>query len=159
MSSFEVRGGKRLQGTIVPQGAKNEALQILSAVVLTTEPVVISNIPNIIDVNLLIELLHEMGVSVEKLAEGEYRFQADKVDPNYLSSEAFRKKSGRLRGSVMLAGPILARFKKAYLPKPGGDKIGRRRLDTHIIGFQNLGAKYAYDNELACFTISTDGYI
>ena len=157
MSSFEVRGGKKLHGTIIPQGAKNEALQILSAVVLTSDPVTISNIPNIVDVNLLIELLQEMGVRVEKLAEGEYRFQADQIDPLYLASEDFRKKSGRLRGSVMLAGPILARFKKAYLPKPGGDKIGRRRLDTHIIGFQNLGAKYAYDNELACFTISTDG--
>jgi UDP-N-acetylglucosamine 1-carboxyvinyltransferase len=156
MSSFEVIGGKRLHGAIVPQGAKNEALQILSAVVLTTEPVVISNIPNIIDVNLLIELLHEMGVSVEKLSEGEYRFQADKVDPNYLASEAFRKKSGKLRGSVMLAGPILARFKKAYLPKPGGDKIGRRRLDTHIIGFEKLGATYAFDNSIDCFTLSAD---
>lgn len=154
MSSFEVRGGKRLQGNIVPQGAKNEALQILSAVLLTSAPVVISNIPNIIDVNLLIELLHEMGVSVEKLAEGEYRFQSDKVDPAYLASEAFRKKSGRLRGSVMLAGPILARFKKAYLPKPGGDKIGRRRLDTHIIGFEKLGAAYAFDNTIDCFTLS-----
>lgn len=157
MSSFEVRGGKRLQGTIIPQGAKNEALQILSAVVLSSDPITISNIPNIVDVNLLIELLHEMGVRVEKLAEGEYRFQADQIDPLYLASEDFRKKSGRLRGSVMLAGPILARFKKAYLPKPGGDKIGRRRLDTHIIGFQNLGAAYAYDHELACFTISTSG--
>ena len=157
MSSFEVRGGKRLKGTIIPQGAKNEALQILSAVVLSSDPITISNIPNIVDVNLLIELLHEMGVRVEKLAEGEYRFQADQIDPLYLASEDFRKKSGRLRGSVMLAGPILARFKKAYLPKPGGDKIGRRRLDTHIIGFQNLGATYAYDHELACFTISTSG--
>jgi len=156
MSSFEVRGGKRLQGTIVPQGAKNEALQILSAVVLTSEPVIISNIPNIIDVNLLIELLQEMGVSVEKLAEGEYRFQADKIDPHYLASEGFRKKSGRLRGSVMLAGPILARFKKAYLPKPGGDKIGRRRLDTHIIGFEKLGATYAFDNAIDCFTLSAN---
>jgi UDP-N-acetylglucosamine 1-carboxyvinyltransferase len=97
-----------------------------------------------------------MGVSVEKLAEGEYRFQADKVDPNYLASEAFRKKSGKLRGSVMLAGPILARFKKAYLPKPGGDKIGRRRLDTHIIGFEKLGATYAFDNSIDCFTLSAD---
>ena len=157
MSSFEVRGGKRLKGTIIPQGAKNEALQILSAVVLSSDPITISNIPNIVDVNLLIELLHEMGVRVEKLAEGEYRFQADQIDPLYLASEDFRKKSGRLRGSVMLAGPILARFKKAYLPKPGGDKIGRRRLDTHIIGFQNIGATYAYDHELACFTISTSG--
>ena len=156
MSSFEVRGGKRLQGNIVPQGAKNEALQILSAVVLTTEPIVVSNIPNIIDVNLLIELLHEMGVRVEQIAEGEYRFQSDKVDPNYLASEAFRKKSGKLRGSVMLAGPILARFKKAYLPKPGGDKIGRRRLDTHIIGFEKLGATYAFDHTIDCFTLSAN---
>jgi len=148
MSSFEVRGGKALKGTIVPQGAKNEALQILSAVVLSTDPITISNVPNIVDVNLLIELLHEMGVSVEKLGEGVYRFQADKIDPAYLASEEFRKKSGRLRGSVMLAGPILARFNVAYLPKPGGDKIGRRRLDTHIIGFEKLGAKYAYDQEL-----------
>ena len=154
MSSFEVRGGKALKGTIVPQGAKNEALQILSAVVLTIEPVTISNIPNIVDVNLLIELLHEMGVRVEKISEGVYRFQADQIDADYLASEAFRIKSGRLRGSVMLAGPILARFKKAYLPKPGGDKIGRRRLDTHIIGFQKLGAQYAYDSNLACFTLT-----
>lgn len=157
MSSFEVIGGKSLKGTIIPQGAKNEALQILSAVVLTSEPITISNIPNIVDVNLLIELLHEMGVCVEKLSEGEYRFKADKIDPHYLASEDFRKKSGRLRGSVMLAGPILARFKTAYLPKPGGDKIGRRRLDTHIIGFEKLGAKYAYDHDLACFTFKTEG--
>lgn len=157
MSSFEVRGGNALKGTIVPQGAKNEALQILSAVVLSNDPITISNIPNIVDVNLLIELLHEMGVTVEKLKEGVYRFQADKIDPQYLASEDFRKKSGRLRGSVMLAGPILARFNIAYLPKPGGDKIGRRRLDTHIIGFEKLGAKYSYDQDLACFTIKTNG--
>ena len=159
MSSFEVVGGKALKGTIIPQGAKNEALQILSAVVLSNDPITISNIPNIVDVNLLIELLHEMGVSVEKLNEGVYRFQADKIDPQYLASEDFRKKSGRLRGSVMLAGPILARFNIAYLPKPGGDKIGRRRLDTHIIGFEKLGAKYSYDQDLACFTIKTNGLI
>jgi len=157
MSSFEVIGGKALKGTIVPQGAKNEALQILSAVVLSNDPITISNIPNIVDVNLLIELLHEMGVTVEKLNEGVYRFQADKIDPQYLASEDFRKKSGRLRGSVMLAGPIFARFNIAYLPKPGGDKIGRRRLDTHIIGFEKLGAKYSYDQDLACFTIKTNG--
>ena len=157
MSSFEVRGGKALKGTIVPQGAKNEALQVLSAVILSSDPITISNIPNIVDVNLLIELLHEMGVSVEKLGEGVYRFQADKIDPAYLASEEFRKKSGRLRGSVMLAGPILARFNITYLPKPGGDKIGRRRLDTHIIGFEKLGAKYDYNQDLACFTIKTNG--
>ena len=156
MSSFEVIGGKSLKGNITPQGAKNEALQILSAVVLTAEPITISNIPAIVDVNLLIELLEAMGVSVEKLKEGEYRFQADKIDPSYLSSDDFKTKSGRLRGSVMLAGPILARFKKAYLPKPGGDKIGRRRLDTHIIGFEKLGAKYAYDEKLSCFTLTAD---
>lgn len=155
MSSFEVRGGHRLQGTIIPQGAKNEALQILSAVVLTTDPVIIENIPNIVDVNLLIELLQEMGVKVEKISEGKYKFIADAIDPHYLASDDFRKKSGRLRGSVMLAGPILARFKKAYIPKPGGDKIGRRRLDTHIIGFQKLGATYAYDETVACFTLTT----
>ena len=156
MSSFEVIGGKALKGNITPQGAKNEALQILSAVVLTAEPITISNIPDIVDVNLLIELLEAMGVSVEKLKEGEYRFQADKIDPSYLAADDFKTKSGRLRGSVMLAGPILARFKKAYLPKPGGDKIGRRRLDTHIIGFEKLGAKYAYDEKLSCFTLTAD---
>jgi UDP-N-acetylglucosamine 1-carboxyvinyltransferase len=159
MSSFEVRGGIALKGEIIPQGAKNEALQVLSAVLLSTEPITIANIPDIIDVNLLIELLHEMGVTIEKLGAGNYTFQADKVDPSYLASETFRIKSGRLRGSVMLAGPILARFKKAYLAKPGGDKIGRRRIDTHIIGFEKLGAKYAYDDSLACFTITTDGLI
>ena len=159
MSSFEVIGGHALKGNITPQGAKNEALQVLSAVVLSAEPITISNVPNIVDVNLLIELLEAMGVSVEKLGEGEYRFQADKIDPSYLASDDFKAKSGRLRGSVMLAGPILARFKIAYLPKPGGDKIGRRRLDTHIIGFEKLGAKYAYDEKLACFTLKAENLI
>ena len=117
MSSFEVIGGKQLKGSIVPQGAKNEALQILSAVVLTKEPVTISNIPDILDVNLLIELLQEMGVVVNRINQDTYQFQANDVQVDYLASEDFRKKSGRLRGSVMLAGPLLARFKKAYLPK------------------------------------------
>ncbi len=157
MSSFEVRGGNRLSGEIIPQGAKNEALQILSAVVLTSEPITISNIPDIIDVNLLIELIAEMGVKVTRINSNTYCFQADQINADYLASETFRKKSGRLRGSVMLAGPILARFNKAYIPKPGGDKIGRRRLDTHIIGFQKLGADYAYDDALACFTLTTGG--
>jgi len=156
MSSFEIIGGKALKGNITPQGAKNEALQILSAVVLSAETITVANIPDIVDVNLLMELLEAMGVSVEKLAVGEYRFKADKIDPTYLASDDFKSKSGRLRGSVMLAGPILARFKKAYLPKPGGDKIGRRRLDTHIIGFEKLGATYAYDDRLACFTLSAE---
>jgi UDP-N-acetylglucosamine 1-carboxyvinyltransferase len=155
MSSFEVIGGKQLKGLITPQGAKNEALQILSAVVLTKETVTIANIPDIVDVNLLIELLVEMGVKVTRLNQDTYQFQANDIDVAYLASDNFRKKSGRLRGSVMLAGPLLARFKKAYLPKPGGDKIGRRRLDTHIIGFQKLGAQYAYDESIDCFTLST----
>lgn len=156
MSSFEVTGGNRLKGEIVPQGAKNEALQILSAVVLTAEQVTISNIPDILDVNLLIELLAEMGVKVTRISADTYTFQADQIDADYLASDAFRKKSGRLRGSVMLAGPMLARFKKAYIPKPGGDKIGRRRLDTHIIGFQQLGARYAYDETIGCFTLESE---
>ncbi|TAH10139.1 MAG: UDP-N-acetylglucosamine 1-carboxyvinyltransferase [Sphingobacteriia bacterium] len=156
MSSFEVIGGKKLSGTIVPQGAKNEALQILSAVVLTDQVITISNIPDIVDVNLLIELLHEIGVKINRISADTYSFQADQIDIDYLASEDFRKKSGRLRGSVMLAGPMLARFKKAYIPKPGGDKIGRRRLDTHIIGFEKLGATYAYDDALGCFTLSSN---
>ena len=155
MHSFEVRGGKKLSGSITPQGAKNEALQILSAVLLTSETVTISNIPNILDVNLLIELLHDMGVQVNKIDNHTYSFKADNVDENHLASDAFRKKSGRLRGSVMLAGPMLARFKKAYIPKPGGDKIGRRRLDTHIIGFEKLGASFDYDDEHGCFKLSS----
>lgn len=154
MGSFEVRGGNLLKGEIIPQGAKNEALQILSAVVLTDEEMTISNIPDILDVNLLIELLQDMGVKTEKLHADTYRFKADNVNIDYLSSDAFRKKGGRLRGSVMLAGPMLARFKKAYIPKPGGDKIGRRRLDTHIIGFEKLGASFTYDDAQSCFKLS-----
>ncbi len=153
MSIFEVIGGKRLSGNIIPQGAKNEALQIISAVLLTADEVVIQNIPDIIDVNLLIELLKEMNVKVNRTDRHTCIFQADDVDVDYLQSEAFHKKSGRLRGSVMLAGPLLARFKKAYLPKPGGDKIGRRKLDTHIIGFQKLGADYSYNETSNCFQL------
>jgi UDP-N-acetylglucosamine 1-carboxyvinyltransferase len=155
MNSFEVRGGKKLAGSITPQGAKNEALQILCAVLLTEETVTISNIPDILDVNLLIELLHDMGVQVNKIDKHTYSFTAKNVDENHLASDAFRKKSGRLRGSVMLAGPMLARFKKAYIPKPGGDKIGRRRLDTHIIGFEKLGAAFNYADESGCFKLSS----
>jgi len=131
-----------LKGEIVPQGAKNEALQIISAVLLTADKVTITNIPDIVDVNLQIELMEEIGVKVERVTRHTCIFQADNIDPDYLGSEAFRKKSARLRGSVMIAGPMLARFGKAYIPKPGGDKIGRRRLDTHIIGFQKLGAQF-----------------
>ena len=147
MHSFEVRGGKKLHGEIIPQGAKNEALQIISAVLLTPEKVTINNIPDIIDVNLLIELLGEMNVKLERISRDSCTFQADNVNIDYLHSEAYKKKSGKLRGSVMLAGPMLARFRKAFIPKPGGDKIGRRRLDTHITGFEKLGASFTYHEE------------
>jgi UDP-N-acetylglucosamine 1-carboxyvinyltransferase len=153
MSSFKVIGGNKLKGTITPQGAKNEALQILSAVLLTPQPVTLHNIPDILDVNLLIELLADMGVAIEKHSQHSYTFTASAIDIDYLASDAFRKKGGRLRGSVMLAGPMLARYKKAWIPKPGGDKIGRRRLDTHIIGFQKLGASFNYNNEQHCFEL------
>lgn len=154
MHSFEVRGGKKLNGEIIPQGAKNEALQIISAVLLTPEKVTITNIPDIIDVNLLIELLGEMNVKIERPQRDTCIFQADDVDVDYLHSETYKKKSGRLRGSVMLAGPMLARFKKAFIPKPGGDKIGRRRLDTHIIGFEKLGAEFHYHPEDGFFHLN-----
>lgn len=156
MSQFIVRGGKKLSGTIIPQGAKNEALQIISAVLLTPEPVTVSNIPDILDVNLLIELLQDMGVKVDRPQRDTCIFQADAVDVEYLHSPAFHKKSGRLRGSVMLAGPMLARFKRAFVPKPGGDKIGRRRLDTHIIGFEKLGARFTYHPEDGFYHLQGD---
>ncbi len=156
MQSFEVRGGKKLSGEITPQGAKNEALQIISAVLLTAEEVTITNIPDIIDVNLLIELLGEMGVQLNRVSRDTCIFKAANVNVDYLNSPDYHKKSGKLRGSIMLAGPMLARFKKAYIPKPGGDKIGRRRLDTHIIGFEKLGATFTY-NEDGFFHLSTTG--
>jgi UDP-N-acetylglucosamine 1-carboxyvinyltransferase len=155
MASFEVKGGNKLKGIIVPQGAKNEALQIISAVLLTAEEVTVSNIPDILDVNLLIELLEEMGVKVQRPTRDTCIFQADDVDVEHLASEAFRQKGGKLRGSVMVAGPMLARFKKAFIPKPGGDKIGRRRLDTHIIGFEKLGARFDYHDEQGYFQLSS----
>ncbi|MDF2438323.1 MAG: UDP-N-acetylglucosamine 1-carboxyvinyltransferase [Bacteroidota bacterium] len=145
MSVFEIIGGKKLKGEIIPQGAKNEALQILCAVLLTPEKVVIQNIPDIVDVNKLIDLLRDLGVKIEKTGHEEYSFQADDVNVDYLNSEEFKKKGGSLRGSIMIVGPLLSRFGKGYIPRPGGDKIGRRRLDTHFIGFQNLGAKFIYD--------------
>ena len=157
MSSFIVNGGNKLKGSIQPQGAKNEALQVISAVLLTPEKITISNIPNILDVNLLIELLGLMQVEVFKINADTYSFMAANVDLDFLQSEKFQQKSARLRGSVMLVGPLLARFKKAWLPKPGGDKIGRRRLDTHIIGFQKLGASYKYDEVSGLFVLSTEG--
>jgi UDP-N-acetylglucosamine 1-carboxyvinyltransferase len=149
--SFEVIGGRRLKGSITPQGAKNEALQIISAVLLTPEKVTISNIPDILDVNLLIELLGEMGVKTDRISRDTCTFQADQIDIDYLRGNDFRSKSGKLRGSVMLAGPMLARYRKAYIPKPGGDKIGRRRLDTHIIGFEKLGVQFNYQPEDGLF--------
>ena len=154
MSSFEVRGGKKLKGAITPQGAKNEALQIISAVLLTDEKITVRNIPDILDVNLQIELLHELGVKISHPDRHTYTFQADAVNPDYLHSEDYAKKSGRLRGSVMLAGPMLARFKKAFIPRPGGDKIGRRRLDTHIKGFEKLGATFSFDTQAEFFQLT-----
>lgn len=156
-SVFEVRGGNRLKGDIIPQGAKNEALQIISAVLLTAEKVTINNIPDIVDVNLLIELLGDIGVKVNRITRASCEFQADDIDFDFLESAEFKKKSGRLRGSVMMAGPLLARFGKAYIPKPGGDKIGRRRLDTHVIGFEKLGASFHYDTDDNYFRLETSG--
>lgn len=146
LDTFEVIGGQPLKGELQPQGAKNEALQIVSAVLLTDDPVLISNIPDILDVNKLIDLLRGLGVTVEQLAPDTYRFCAGTVDIQYLRSEEFMRDAQRLRGSVMLIGPLLARFGRATLPKPGGDKIGRRRLDTHFLGFQKLGAEFKYDD-------------
>ena len=156
-SAFEVRGGNRLKGEIIPQGAKNEALQIISAVMLTPEKVTITNIPDIVDVNLLIELLGDAGVKINRINRDTCEFQADAVDLKYLESPEFKKKSGKLRGSVMIAGPLLARFGRAFIPKPGGDKIGRRRLDTHIIGFEKLGARFVYDADDNYFRLETAG--
>ncbi len=147
MSSFVVKGGKKLKGDIYPQGAKNEALQILSAVLLTPEKVTIHNIPNIKDVNKLIDLLDSIGVNVEKINESSYSFIAEKINFEYLHSEEYREKSTSLRGSIMMIGPLLARFGKGYIPKPGGDKIGRRRVDTHFIGFEKLGAKFEFSHK------------
>ena len=145
MNRFEITGGKRLSGELTPQGAKNEALQILCAVLLTPERCVIHNVPDIVDVNKLIDLLGALGVKVEKLGHGSWAFKADAVDVDFMISEDFKKRGAALRGSVMIVGPLLARFGRGYIPKPGGDKIGRRRLDTHFIGFQNLGAQFDFD--------------
>lgn len=142
MESFIIEGGHRLKGTIRPQGAKNEALEVIAAVVLTEEPVRITNIPDILDVNNLIKLLQDMGVKVTRHARNDYTFQADQLNLDYLESDEFVSKCASLRGSVLLIGPLLGRFKKATVAKPGGDKIGRRRLDTHFLGFRNLGAQY-----------------
>lgn len=153
MNAFEIQGGKPLKGEIVPQGAKNEALQILSAVLLTEEKVTISNIPDIKDVNKLIDLLRSLGVKVEKLNKDTYTFEAKDINIDYFTSDEFKEKGGGLRGSIMIVGPLLARFGKAAIPKPGGDKIGRRRLDTHFLGFEKLGAKFNYDADNHFFNI------
>lgn len=147
MSTFKIEGGIRLKGEVQPQGAKNEALQILCAVLLTSQKVTINNIPDILDVNKLITLLGNLGVKMKKNQHGSITFQADEVNVDYLTTEAFKKEGGSLRGSIMIVGPLLARFGKGYIPKPGGDKIGRRRLDTHFEGFINLGAKFRYERE------------
>lgn len=157
MKAFEIQGGNRLQGTITPQGAKNEALQVLCAALLTTQPVTYTNVPDIIDVNLLLELIADMGVSVQRPEKGTVILQAENINPNYFSEDKFEKKSGRMRGAVMLAGPLLARFGFTRIPQPGGDKIGRRRLDTHIRGFEQLNVRFSYNDLEQCFDLETNG--
>lgn len=154
--AFEVTGGKRLKGEIIPQGAKNEALQVISAVLLTGDTVTIHNIPQIRDVLMLIELVREMGVQTEQVGSNSYRFCASGIDPDIQLSDKFKKKAGALRGSIMILGPMLARFGKAYIPKPGGDKIGRRRLDTHFLGFIELGATFNYDKSDDFYSLEAD---
>lgn len=156
MASFVIEGGHKLSGEILPQGAKNEVLQVVCATLLTSEEVTITNIPNILDVNNLIQLLRDMGVKVSMKGVGEYSFKADEVNLNYLESKDFLARCSRLRGSVMLVGPLVARFGKAMISKPGGDKIGRRRLDTHFLGIQKLGADFVYDEENGLFSITAD---
>ena len=153
MNAFEIVGGKPLKGEIIPQGAKNEALQIISAVLLTEEKITVSNIPDIKDVNKLIELIGDLGVQVERLSKDTYTFEAKNINLDFFQSESFRAKGGSLRGSIMIVGPLLARFGKAAIPKPGGDKIGRRRLDTHFLGFEKLGAKFIYDKKTNFFNV------
>ncbi|MCT4665231.1 MAG: UDP-N-acetylglucosamine 1-carboxyvinyltransferase [Flavobacteriales bacterium] len=155
MASFKIRGGKKLSGNITPQGAKNEALQVICAVLLTDKEVVISNVPNIIDVNRLIEILQDLGVKVSKRGKGIFAFQADEINLEYMETEEFRVKGASIRGSIMIVGPLLARFGKAGIPKPGGDKIGRRRLDTHFIGLKNLGAEFVYNKEKRYYSIES----
>jgi UDP-N-acetylglucosamine enolpyruvyl transferase len=155
MSSFVVEGGHKLSGTIRPQGAKNEALEVISAILLTDEEVTIGNIPEILDIRNLILLLEGMGVKITRHEKGRYTFKADNIDHAYIESEDFVRKCAALRGSVMVVGPLLARFGHAYFPKPGGDKIGRRRVDTHIQGMVNLGASLEYDNHLKAFSLKS----
>ncbi len=156
MNTFKIQGGHQLKGEIIPQGAKNEALQIISAVLLTPEKVTISNIPDIIDVNKLIDLLGDLGVKIDRISRDTCIFQADNINIDYLTSDDFKRKGSGLRGSIMIMGPLLARFGKAFMPRPGGDKIGRRRIDTHIIGFENLGAKFTYDAGESFYRVVAD---
>jgi len=156
MGTFRIEGGRKLKGTLEPQGAKNEALQILCAVLLTAEPVTIHNVPDIIDVNRLIELLRSMNVKVEALSNGSFRFHCNDVNIEFLQSDEFKRQGRGLRGSIMVVGPLLGRFGKGYIPKPGGDKIGRRRLDTHFIGFQDLGANFSYDAEEGFYRVEAN---
>lgn len=156
MASFKIEGGQKLNGTITPQGAKNEALQVICAVLLTSEKVRINNVPDILDVNKLIFILGELGVKVEKLSSNSYIFQADAINLDYLESADFKKDGSSLRGSIMIVGPLLARFGRGYIPRPGGDKIGRRRLDTHFQGFIDLGAKFRYNREEYFYGVETD---
>ncbi len=157
MSSFVIEGGHRLSGSIRPQGAKNEALEVISAVLLTSDEVTISNVPEILDVKNLLQLLQDMGVEISRREKGVYAFRAANIDEEYISSEDFVRKCARLRGSVMVVGPLLSRFGHAYFPKPGGDKIGRRRVDTHIQGMVNLGAELSYDQNYRAFYLKSDG--
>ena len=157
MATFKVQGGNKLSGEIIPQGAKNEALQILCAVLLTSEKIIIENIPNIRDVNILINLLEDLEVKVKKIDANTYSFQADQVNVDYLTSEDYKKKSSSIRGSIMMIGPLLARFGKGFIPRPGGDKIGRRRLDTHFNGFKKLGANFNYDSKEEFYRVSSSG--
>jgi UDP-N-acetylglucosamine 1-carboxyvinyltransferase len=159
MGAFEIYGGKPLSGTVLPQGAKNEALQVLCAALLTDERVTLTNVPDIVDVNTLIELLEDMGVKIDRPGKNTIILQAGNIDPDYFTTHSFKKKSGKLRGTVMLAGPLLARFRRAFIPQPGGDKIGRRRLDTHIRGFEKMGVDYEYDIDNQMFSLETDNLL
>lgn len=159
MASFRIEGGHKLGGTITPQGAKNEVLQILCAVLLTSEKVVVNNVPDIIDVNKLIFILGELGVKVERTSKNSYVFQSNEINLSYLESAEFKRDGSSLRGSIMLVGPLLARFGKGYIPRPGGDKIGRRRLDTHFEGFIRLGAKFRYNKEEYFYGVEADNLL
>ena len=156
MATFKVQGGVKLKGELHPQGAKNEALQVLCAVLLTPEEVVMENVPNIRDVNILIDLLRDLNVKVNQIEKETYSFKADEVNVDYLSSDDYKAKSSRIRGSIMIVGPLLSRYGKGYIPRPGGDKIGRRRVDTHFIGFEKLGAKFVYDSKEEFYRVTSD---